>query len=143
MEDVDPHSLRRHVFLRRVGPHVVVGLLGDDRQVVQETIKRGPGWGRKALRVGVEIRLGRAIDRGTRGVAHHKHHAGAKGTCTELQASHHAAFRMGAGIARIPQDEDVARHRVEDRPKAAVIHTKTMSLLSLQPRHPISSHFSS
>ena len=40
---------------------------------------------------------------------------GAKCPNAELQAAHDAALSVGAGVARIAQDEDVARHGIKHR----------------------------
>ena len=42
-------------------------------------------------------------------------HLGVESTQAELQAANHASLRVCAGVARIAQDEDVARHGVKHR----------------------------
>jgi hypothetical protein len=47
-------------------------------------------------------------------VAHHQNQLGAQLATAELQAANHAAFRMGASVACIPQDKQVTWHGIKN-----------------------------
>mmetsp|Transcript_55877 Transcript_55877/g.68391 ORF Transcript_55877/g.68391 Transcript_55877/m.68391 type:complete len:266 (+) Transcript_55877:148-945(+) len=108
--DGSVHDLR----LGGVGAQLLGGLLGHVAQTHQQGIQ---GLGDLWFFAGLGLQIGRSssLDGSTGRMAKHQHHLGLQGTKAELQAAHNAAFGMGASVARISQDKDVAWHGIKDR----------------------------
>ena len=110
-----PGRMVGHHLLICTGTHLPCCLLRHCTQIVQEALKcRGRRTWVRLLRG--EMRRRRALDGTALRVAQHQDEAALQRARGELQAAHHGALGMRAGVARIPQDEDVTGHGVEDGP---------------------------
>ena len=121
-----PGRMVGHHLLICTGTHLPCCLLRHCTQIVQEALKcRGRRTWVRLLRG--EMRRRRALDGTALRVAQHQDEAALQRARGELQAAHHGALGMRAGVARIPQDEDVTGHGVEDSPQSSTVRRNTSS----------------
>ncbi len=114
MEDIHPHAMSHQSLLIHSHSKLPMSLLCYTRQAHQEAFQcTSCTHGLLAL-LAIQVSLGSTCNGSTLGMAHHQNQLGTQLATAELQASHHAAFSMRAGVACIPQHKQITWHRIKD-----------------------------
>mmetsp|Transcript_33812 Transcript_33812/g.63194 ORF Transcript_33812/g.63194 Transcript_33812/m.63194 type:complete len:453 (+) Transcript_33812:261-1619(+) len=142
VEDVNLHRVRGDILLAGLTPELVKGLL---RHAV-ETLEQGSESARRLLHRGLALRgeevLRGPFDGAALRVTENQNQLAAKSPCAELEAAHDATLGMHAGVACVPQHEQVPGKGVEDELQwhARVCATEDGSVGSLSDRGQCAPH---